>query len=186
MKITPLFSEERIRERVDEMAREISEFYAGGNAPSDAAPVLAIVLANGALFFAADLLRRLSVPAEIEVVRVASYLAGTQSNGAPEILGAFPNEKIRGRRVLILDDIFDTGHTLAKLRNAAESCGAADVRVGVLLDKPARRIVPGRADFVGFSTDDVFVVGYGLDLDGAWRTLPYVGMVEGVGCRVEE
>lgn len=175
MKLSPLFSEERIRERVTEMAREISDFYAG--APADAAPVLAIVLANGALFFAADLLRRLSVPAEIEVVRVASYGAGTRSNGAPEILGAFPHEKICGRRVLILDDIFDTGHTLAKLRDAAKNCGAADVRIGVLLDKPARRLVPGRADFVGFPMDDAFVVGYGLDLDGAWRTLPYIAAV---------
>lgn len=178
MHLSPLFSEERIRARVSEMAREISDFYAardGGNAAP--APVLAVVLANGALFFAADLLRRLSVPAEIEVVRVASYGAGTRSNGAPEILGAFPREKMRGRRVMIVDDVLDTGHTLAKLREETKKCGAADVRLCVLLDKPARRLVPERADFVGFPIDDVFVVGYGLDLDGAWRTLPYVAAV---------
>ena len=80
--------------------------------------------------------------------------------------------------VLVIDDVLDTGHTLAKVREHLCTAGAEDVRICVLLDKPSRRVVPGQADFVGFSIDDVFVVGYGLDLDDAWRTLPYVGIVK--------
>lgn len=174
MKVEPLFSEEQIRVRVEELARDVSRAFPAG---TEGVPPLALVLANGALFFAADLLRKLDFPAEIEVVRVASYGAGTRSNGAPEILGNVPAEKIRGRRVLVIDDVLDTGRTLEKIRRTALECGAAEVRSCVLLDKPSRRETAERADFVGFSVGDVFVVGYGLDLGGAWRALPFIGAV---------
>lgn len=175
MKVDPLFSEEQIRVRVEELARDVSRAFSAGT--EGAPPALALVLANGALFFAADLLRKLDFPAEIEVVRVASYGAGTRSNGAPEILGGVPAEKIRGRRVLVIDDVLDTGRTLEKIRRTALECGAAEVLSCVLLDKPSRRETTERADFVGFPVGDVFVVGYGLDLGGAWRALPFIGAV---------
>lgn len=175
MKIEKLLTEAQIQARVEEMAQEISRDFPQTSAGEK--PPVALILANGAIFFAADLLRKLRFETEIQVVRVASY-AGTQSNGAPEIVGGISPEKFRGRRVLVIDDVLDTGHTLAKVREHLCSAGAEDVRICVLLDKPSRRVVPGQADFVGFSIDDVFVVGYGLDLDNAWRTLPYVGIVK--------
>ena len=175
MKIEPLLTEAQIHARVEEMAAEISRDFS--TMPADQKSPIALVLANGAIFFAADLLRKVRFETEIQVVRVTSY-AGTQSNGAPEIVGGISAEKVRGRKVIIIDDVFDTGHTLAKVRENLLSAGAEDVRICVLLDKPSRRVVPGNADYVGFPIEDAFVVGYGLDLDDAWRTLPYIGIVK--------
>ena len=180
MKVEPLFSEDEIRARVKEMAQEISQDFSD-KMGADEAPPITLVLANGAIFFAADLLRRLDFQVDVQVVRVSSYGSGTLSNGAPKILGGFPADKFSGRRVIIIDDVFDTGHTLAKIRLAAEVHGAKEVRTCVLLDKQARRVVPGKADYVGFRIDDVFVVGYGLDLNDEWRTLPYVGKIDTEG-----
>lgn len=175
MKIDPLITETQLRTRIEELAREISRDF-GDPAAEGSFPPVAVVLANGAIFFAADLLRRLEFDTEIQVVRVASYV-GTESNGAPEIIGNLPEEKIRGRRILVIDDISDTGFTLEKIRNELEKLGAESVRLCVLLDKTSRRRVPEKADYVGFPIEDAFVVGYGLDLNDAWRTLPYIGIV---------
>lgn len=176
MNIRPLLTEEQILTRVREMGREISKDFARPN-EENALPPVALILANGALFFAADLLRRIDFDVELEVLRISSY-AGTQSTGEIKLSGVFPTEKIRGRRVIIIDDIFDTGLTLSHIRAKAIADGAAEVCTCALLSKPDRRVVPDSIDYVGFSIPDHFVVGYGLDLNGAWRTLPYIGIIE--------
>lgn len=175
MKVSPLLTEEQIRIRVAEIARDITRDLS--TKVNDDDPTIALILANGALFFAADLLRQVEAPIELQVVRVSSYGAGTQSNGMPEIIGGVSLDKFRGRRVLIVDDVLDTGHTLSKIKKVVRESGAKEVRSCVLLDKPSRRAVEENADYIGFTIDDVFVVGYGLDLNDAWRTLPYVGIV---------
>ena len=171
MKIEKLLTEAQIQARVEEMAQEISRDVPQTNAGEK--PPVALILANGAIFFAADLLRKLRFETEIQVVRVASY-AGTQSNGAPEIVGGISPEKFRGRRVLVIDDVLDTGHTLAKVREHLCTAGAEDVRICVLLDKPSRRVVDFKADVSLFTIPDHFVIGYGLDCGEHYRNLPYI------------
>jgi hypoxanthine phosphoribosyltransferase len=136
---------------------------------------------NGALYFGVDLLRALSdeVPvAGFGAASVASYGAGTAPEGPPRIT-AFPAaDRLRGHVVLVVDTILDSGATLAAVAGEARSRGAADVRVACLVDKPARRCVPARADWCAFTAPDRFLVGYGLDAGGQWRTLPYIAAVE--------
>lgn len=175
MNIRPLLTEEQILARVHEMAREVSKDFALSR-KEDEPPPIALVLANGALFFAADLLRRINFDVELEVLRISSY-AGTRSTGEITVGSIFPTEKIRGHRVIIIDDVFDTGLTLSHIRAKVIESGAVEVRTCALLSKPDRRIVPDSVDYVGFTIPDHFVVGYGLDLNGAWRTLPYIGII---------
>ncbi len=141
---------------------------------TDSAPIL-LVLMDGAFVFAADLARSVHLPGlELRFVRASSY-RGTSSGGTVQ-LGPLPD--LRQRSVVLVDDILDTGLTLAAMRSAALAAGARRVLACVLLDKPARRRPEGlvEADLVGFRIPDAFVVGYGLDLDGRWRELPYIGI----------
>lgn len=142
----------------------------------DAPAPLFLVLMDGAFMFAADLVRAVHLPGlELRFVRASSY-RGTSTTGTVE-LAAVPD--LRGRQVVLVDDILDTGLTLAAAQRAVRDSGATQVATCVLLDKPARRRPGGlaQADMVGFRIQDVFVVGYGLDFDGRWRELPYVGAV---------
>lgn len=137
---------------------------------------LAVVLLDGAAVFAADLLR--ACPAldwEVCYLRVSSYGAATSPQRPAQLQGALP--ALTGRRALLIDDILDTGLTLAAVRRALLAAGAAEVLTCVLLDKPARRHPEGlpRADLAGFAIPPCFVVGYGLDHAGRWRHLPYIG-----------
>lgn len=159
-----------IARRVAVLGRELARRHAGGS------PLL-IALLDGACCFAADLARAIPLPGlELRFVHAASY-RGTSSSGAVE-LGALP--ALGGRTVILVDDILDTGLTLAAATTACRAAGAARVETCVLLDKPARRAIAGlpRADLVGFTIPDRFVVGYGLDLDGRWRHLPAVCCLE--------
>lgn len=160
----PLISSRRIQNRVRELAGEIARDHAGQD-------LAVLALLDGAFVFVADLVRQLDLPGlRVHFVRAASYGAGrTTSSGRVE-LGTMPD--LAGRIVLIVDDILDTGRTLAAARNAV--AGATMVKTCVLLDKPTRRVPDGLqvADYVGFTVPDVFVVGYGLDWDGRLRHLP--------------
>jgi hypoxanthine phosphoribosyltransferase len=157
-----LISEAQIQARVRDLGAELSEFYLGER------PLLLGVM-NGALFFLTDLLRAVNLDTEISCVRLASY-AGVQSTGKLRGLDSL-DESFAGRKVLIVDDILDTGHTLAELVARLRELGTADVRICVLLQKDRHRTLPVRADWVGFKIANEFVVGYGLDHDGRYRGL---------------
>ena len=145
-----------------ELAAEITDHYRGHR------PLLLGVM-NGALFFLADLLRAADLEAELSCLRLASY-AGAESTGELRGLEAL-DDAARGRRVLIVDDILDTGRTLSRLTARLRELGAAEVRICVLLQKDRAREMPVQADWVGFRIPDQFVVGYGLDYNGRWRGL---------------
>jgi hypoxanthine phosphoribosyltransferase len=161
----PLFTAEQIRDRVRELAREIGSDFADGE-------IVALVVLKGALHFGSDLLRALGIPATIDFVQARSY-RGTESGGGITML-ARPTQDLRGKRVLIIEDILDTGVTAKALMEFVRNEGAADVRFCALFDKPSRRKVPVQADYAGFTVEDVFIVGYGMDHDERYRELPAV------------
>jgi hypoxanthine phosphoribosyltransferase len=159
-----LLSQAQIAARVDELGGEITRHYAGRR------PVFLGVM-NGALFFLADLVRAVALDIEISCVRLASY-AGTESTGQVRGLDdADLGAAVRGRDVLIVDDILDTGRTLSALAAKLQALGAAEVKICVLLEKMRAHEIPVRADWTGFRIADEFVVGYGLDHDGRYRQL---------------
>ena len=165
----PLISEEAIKQRIGELAEAISRDYANCDL------VLAVVL-KGAVMFAADLFRRLSIPASIEFVRARSY-QGTRSSRRVEIT-IFPEESLAGKHVLIVEDILDTGYTTHFLLDRFRDANPDSLALCTLLDKPARRNIPVEAKYTGFTIDDQFVVGYGLDYDERFRELPEVYVLE--------
>ena len=137
---------------------------------------MVVVILKGALVFTADLLRQLPVKLEIETLNVASYHGGTESSGKVDFLDRnLPD--VKGRRVLLIDDILDTGRTLHAVGERMREQGAVEVKTCVLLSKDRERAEEVEADFVGFVIGDEFVVGYGLDYEGRYRNLPYVGVL---------
>lgn len=164
-----LFSASRIRNRVDELAAEI----AARSGPGD---LIAVAILKGSFVFMADLARRLSlrkVHLIVDFMTLSSYGSRTASSGRVRSLRAF-GVNVTGRRVLLVDDILDTGLTLRAARRAIEAAGAKEIWTCVLLDKPTRRAIPIRADYVGFTVGNVFAVGYGLDFNDRYRTLPHI------------
>ena len=165
-----LIDEDVIRFRIDEMAPEIINSLEG-------APIVVVALLKGALVFTADLFRRLPVRLDVECINVASYHGGTESSGEVEFLDKkLPD--VTGKNVLLVDDILDTGRTLQAVSEAMLGQGASMVKTCVLLAKDKERDGMQEADYVGFSIDDEFVVGYGLDYKGKYRNLPYVGVLD--------
>ncbi len=139
-------------------------------------PVVLVPVLTGSLVFTADLIRHLPLKMRLDVVTVSSYAGrATESTGA-SLVGGIPTD-LRGRHVVLVDDIFDTGRTLSLLDVEMRAAGAADVTSVVLLSKPARHEVELRPDLVGFEIPDAFVVGYGLDYDGLYRNLPCIGVL---------
>lgn len=162
-----LVDEHAIRGAIQRLAREIA------STRSDR-PLSVVVALKGAFVFAADLVRAIDLPLELEFASASSYRDGTRP-GALE-LAQLPSEAaLRGRDVLLVDDVCDTGRTLRALQSELARRGAARVRTCVLLQKPAARPGALRADLCGIEIPDVFVVGYGLDCAGAYRQLPYIG-----------
>lgn len=167
---TILFTEDQIRAGIDRVAAEVTRAYAS-------MPFTVVSVLKGSCVFASDLIRRIPIPLELAFVSAASYGEGTTS-GALQ-LNFFPAEsEIKGRNLLLVDDILDTGKTLSRLVAEMKRRGALDVKSCVFLDKPARRAVPYRSDFRAFEVADLFVVGYGLDFAGHYRNLPYVGALK--------
>ena len=163
-----LISEAELRSGVAKLARQIDRDYA------DTGLVL-VCLLKGATVFMTDLLRCLRAEVHrIEFVRASSYGAGTSSWGRVGITGTLDAEHVREQHVLVVDDIIDTGHTCAALTNYVNGLGPASLRYCTLLDKPARRAVEIRYDYVGFTIPNHFVVGYGMDLDERYRGLPAI------------
>ena len=165
-----LIDEEVIVKRLDAMARDIERDFPAG-------PMVVVILLKGALVFAADLLRRVPRVLVIECLNVASYHGGTASSGTVDFLDRhFPD--VAGRHVLLLDDILDTGRTLRAVSRRLLDEGAAAVHTAVLLVKDKARAAEVTADYAGFEIGDEFVVGYGLDYQGKYRNLPYVGVLK--------
>jgi hypoxanthine phosphoribosyltransferase len=166
-----LISEEVIQARTAELARQISDDYAGKN------PFLVAIL-KGAFVFLADLCRHLTIPHEVHFMAISSYGGKvTQPSGVVRILmdlAASPE----GREVLIVEDIIDSGHTLAYILRNLETRNPADVRVCSLLSKPSRREVDNPVHYLGFEIPDEFVIGYGLDFDEHYRNLPFIGVLK--------
>jgi hypoxanthine phosphoribosyltransferase len=167
-----LFDAETIAQRNRELAAEIKA----------AAPerLLVIAVLKGSFIFAADLIRALhaaGLAPEVEFVSLSSYREGTVSSGTVRILHDVESD-VHGRDVVLVDDILESGRTLAYAKDLFAARGARRVLTCVLLEKPGRRAVVLNADFVGFHCPDVFVVGYGMDVAHAYRQLPFVGVVE--------
>lgn len=164
-----LIDRERIAERVDELAREIAAAYPLAGDGIVIVPVLA-----GALIFVSDLIRRLPVKAQIRMLLASSY-TGT-SGAEPRILYG-PGEQVRGRHVLIVDDILDSGRTLQAVVADLSRHEPASLRSCVLLRKPGKAPEGVAADFIGFDIEDVFVVGYGLDFNSYYRNWPDIAVL---------
>ena len=129
---------------------------------------------KGASFFTCELAKRITVPVEVEFMSVSSYGSGTESSGIVKIVQDL-STSIEGKNVIVVEDIIDTGRTLSYL---LKTRSPKSVRLCTLLDKPERRVVDVKVDYVGFEIPDEFVVGYGLDYDQQYRNLPYIGFVE--------
>ena len=170
MKVATLISKEKILQKVEELARTISDDYAGKD-------LLVIGVLKGSFVFMADLVRNLSIPARLDFVKLASYGGETKSSGKVRI-DLDLSGKVRGKDILVVEDIVDTGLTLSELRKILLSRQPASLKICALLDKPSRRKVAIKVDYVGFEIPDKFVVGYGIDWDEQFRDLPYVGVIE--------
>lgn len=172
-----LISPDRLQRRVRQLARSIAQHYHGH-------PLTVVGLMNGSLFFLVDLLRHLPAETRIECWRVSSY-HGKKSTGRLQGLDAVQGD-YRGRHVLVVDDILDTGLTLWLVRRKLLALRATDVKTCVLLMKNVPRRKPIQADWAGFPIGNEFVIGYGLDLDHAYRTLPMIRTLEKVDPRREK
>ena len=161
-----MISSERISRRVERLGREISEVYGDIDTP-----LVLVAILKGATVFAADLLRSLRIPAELEFVRAASYGAGTKTSGRVKIAHMVEGS-LEGRHVLLVEDIVDSGRTIDTILKKFRRMKPASLRVAALLDRPARREIDVPIDFTGFVIPDRFVIGYGLDYAGLYRELP--------------
>jgi len=164
-----LITEEQIQEKVSDLGKQISIDYKGKE------PIVVGVLVGAVVFFA-DLLREITIPLSIDFVAISSYGSDTKSSGVVRILKDL-DQSVESRHVLIVEDIIDTGLTLNYLVENLRSRSVATLKVCTLLDKPSRRKVPVVVDYNGFTIEDQYVVGYGLDFDQQYRNLPFVGVL---------
>ena len=168
-----LVSEGEVNNLVARIASEIDRDYCG----EDKKLVLVGIL-KGSVVFMGELMKRLTIPAEIDFMKVSSYGCGTTTTGRVNIVLDFAREDISSCDVLIVEDIIDSGKTLAYLVDYLKLKGAKSVKTCTLLDKPSRRQVEFNADYVGTSIPDEFVVGYGLDYAEKYRALPFIGVLK--------
>ncbi|MDX2186967.1 MAG: hypoxanthine phosphoribosyltransferase [Opitutaceae bacterium] len=166
---TVLVSEQAIKRRLKQLGREISAAYG-----EEEITVIAVI--NGAILFAADLLRQINNPVRLDCVRISSYRGQTKPRSKPALIDSITLD-LTDRHVLLIDDILDTGKTLSMVVELIRRQNPASVRTCVLLDKQGRREVEFSADFVGFEIPDRFAVGYGLDFAERYRNLPCIGIL---------
>ena len=165
-----LVTEEEIQTRIGEMGRELTERFQGKN------PLFLGVL-KGCFVFMADLVRACPLNSDLEFIAVSSYQNSTTSSGRVQITHDVQQD-VTGRDIIIVEDILDSGNTLAFLKNYLMTKGAASITIVTLLDKPSRRAKAITADLAGFVVPDEFVVGYGLDFSQRYRNLPYIGVLK--------
>lgn len=164
-----LIAREEIARRVEQLGREIRSDFAGRE-------TVVVAILNGTVLFLADLIRHLDIPLKLDFVGVSSYGAATTSGET--ILTKQTSSDVRGRDVLVVDDILDTGKTLDRVTLHLRQFKPRRLRTCVLLDKKARRQVKIKADYTGFQIPDEFVVGYGLDFAERYRNLPFIGVLK--------
>jgi len=166
-----LFSAQQIRERITELGKEITADYEGKE-------LVLVGVLKGSCPFLADLMREIDLRMTIDFMAVSSYKDGTRSTGDVEILKDLSNP-IRGKHVIVVEDIVDTGLTLSRLLEILGSRGAESIRLASFLDKPEPRIKKDlKIDYTGFAVPNKFVVGYGLDAAGRYRNLPFIAVVK--------
>ncbi|MDE5867137.1 MAG: hypoxanthine phosphoribosyltransferase [Lachnospiraceae bacterium] len=169
-RVEVLLSEEKVNARIRELGELISKEYAGKS-------IHVIGILKGGSFFMCELAKRITVPVSIDFMSVSSYGSSTESSGVVKVVKDL-DESLIGKHVLVVEDIIDTGRTISYLMELLKGKGAVDVKLCALLDKPERRVVDVKADYIGFQIPDEFVVGYGLDYAQRYRNLPYIGIVK--------
>jgi len=162
-----ILSAERIAKRLKDLSQEINHFYEGKE-------ILLVSILDGAIIFTADLLRLLTIPTQLDCLRISSYGSSTSPESAPQITGSLKSD-LQGKHILLVDDILDTGNTMERAVHEISSHNPDSIKTCVFLDKAERRTNHFLADWVGFAIPNEFVVGYGLDYKGRFRELPYLG-----------
>jgi hypoxanthine phosphoribosyltransferase len=168
----PMIARDRIQTRVAELARAIREDHGAGT------PVHLVAVLKGAFMFLADLIRAIEGPVTCDFIAVSSYGAGTTSSGEVRLTKDL-DRSLEGRHVVIVEDIVDTGLTLSYLQDILRARDPRSLKTACLLSKPSRRKVDVKVEYIGFSIEDQFVVGYGLDFDERYRNLSYIGVMPG-------
>lgn len=164
-----LLTEEQVDARISEIGAQISRDYEGKE-------VHLVCVLKGGTFFTCELAKRISVPVSLDFMSVSSYGSDTKSSGVVRIVKDL-DEPLRGKDVIVVEDIVDSGRTLSYLLEMLKDRGPASLKLCTLLDKPERRVTDVKVDYTGFRVPDEFVVGYGLDYDQKYRNLPYIGKV---------
>ncbi len=168
--VRELISEADVDEKIAELGKKISEDYEGES-------VFLLCILKGGVFFTTELAKRIRVPVSLDFMSVSSYGAQTESSGVVRIVKDL-DTSIEGKNVLVVEDIIDTGRTLAYLMDNLKQRNPKSLKLCALLDKPERRVTEVSVDYRGFQIPDEFVVGYGMDYDQKYRNLPYIGVVE--------
>ena len=164
-----LVSEEQLKAKVKELGAQISKDYEGEE-------VLLLGILKGCVPFIADLMREITIPCSVDYMQVSSYGAATKSSGVVKIIKDV--DDITGKHVIIVEDIVDTGITLNYLKQYLANRGCESIKICTILNKPTKRKVDLIPDYVGFDVDDLFIIGYGLDLDQKYRNLPYISWIK--------
>ena len=168
-KVNVLLSEEEVDAKIKAIGEQISKDYAGKQ-------VHLVCVLKGGSFVMCELAKRITVPVSLDFMSVSSYGSETKSSGVVKIVKDL-DEPIKGKNVLVVEDIVDSGRTLSYLMEMLKDRGPESLRLCTLLDKPERRVVDVHVDYTGFQIPDEFVVGYGLDYDQRYRNLPYIGVI---------
>lgn len=169
-RIRVMLTEEEVDARIKEIGEQISRDYAGRQ-------VHLVCVLKGGSFFMCELAKRITVPVSLDFMSVSSYGGSTKSSGVVKIVKDL-DEPLKGKDVIVVEDIVDSGRTLSYLLELLGQRGPHSMKLCTLLDKPDRRVVDVKVDYTGFEIPDEFVVGYGLDYDQRYRNLPYIGVVE--------
>lgn len=164
-----LVSEEQIRNRATELGKQITEDYKEN-------PPLIVALLRGSVPFLAELIKHIDLDIQYDFMDVSSY-EGTESIGDIRIIKDL-DTSVKGRDILLVEDIVDTGRTIQTVKKTLLHKGAKTVKIITLLDKPSRRVVDMKADYIGFEVENEFVVGFGMDFDQRYRCLPYIGVLK--------
>ena len=165
-----LFTEEEIAAIVQKMGKQISEAYADKN-------LFLVSVLKGSLMFMADLMREITIPCSIDFLSVSSYGSGTSTSGEVRILKDL-DASLEGKDLLVVEDVLDSGVTLSYLLKTLSARNPASIRLCTFLDKPERRRVDIKADYIGASVPDKFIVGYGLDYAEKYRNIPFIGVLK--------
>lgn len=166
-----LFTEEQIRERARELAAQIADDYMGEE-------IILLCTLKGGIMWMSDLMKEMPLETKIDFVAASSYGSSTTTSGVVKITKDVDMD-LFNKHVIIVEDIVDTGTTLKHLRDYLKERNPKDIKICTLLDKPARRVIDLTPDYIGFTVDDLFVIGYGLDYDQKYRNLPYISYLEG-------